>query len=652
MGGEKFTAQRLVFLLVSVIVFSAVQADRHECARVCQRNVHKTCEYNFTVEWYLTLSKACYECPFNLTDCHRPHCIAADGHMRAVVAVNRQIPGPMIEVCEGDTLVVNVKNELEDGESTVIHWHGIHQMGTPYMDGVSMITQCPIPQFTTFRYTFKASPAGTHFYHSHVGSQIADGLYGALIVRKPPEDEPHRTLYDEDLSSHVVQLADWFPEPSNARFIQFVHKEPDFFLPVSLLLNGRSDNYEVKLSSNPNITAKPPLEVFHVTQGNRYRFRFTNAGHMKCQFKVSVDAHNLTVIAADGVDVKPLEVDAFGIKPGERFDVVLHANQSVGNYWLKAAGLVDCGFLAHVALGVIRYDGAADEYPTEDRKANRLGKYLNPTLSEPWNPIATHGPDFDILMDELENFKNENFTDENVDAKYYLEPFFIFYSYLPRDPENHDIDSAWFCNHSTVNTTNCGDDLCKCTHMVEFKLNQVVEMVLINEGKPIPVEHALHLHGAYFRVLGVGKLESSTSVEEIKTLHEEGNLRYKLISPSYRDTVIVPDNGYAIIRFRTDNPGVWLFHCHFNVHLNLGQAMLLKFGDFAEYPSIPANLPRCGSWGGHVYKDATHRDQCPKQPVQECKEPTATGSRSLPPFSLFQLVIFVLQVSWIKAGLL
>ncbi|XP_013382502.1 laccase-25-like [Lingula anatina] len=181
---------------------------------------------------------------------------------------------------------------------------------------------------------------------------------------------------------------------------------------------------------------------------------------------------------------------------------------------------------------------------------------------------------------------------------------------------------------------------------------QVVEMILINEGRPFKSGHPLHMHGAYFRVLGIGKLGSSISVEEVKKLHEEGNLRYKLISPSYRDTVNVPDGGYAIIRFRTDNPGLWFFHCHVDSHLAQGQAMLLKFGDFAEYPSIPANFPRCGSWGRHVYKDATHRDQCPQQPVQECKEPTSTGNRSLPPFSLFQLTIFLLHVYWIKSGLL
>ena len=85
------------------------------------------------------MSKACLNCPFNITDCSRPHCITAVGLRRAVYAVNKQIPGPAIQVCKNDEVIVNVYNNLRMGESTSIHWHGIKQFGTPYMDGVSMV---------------------------------------------------------------------------------------------------------------------------------------------------------------------------------------------------------------------------------------------------------------------------------------------------------------------------------------------------------------------------------------------------------------------------------------------------------------------------------------------------------------------------------
>lgn len=72
------------------------------------------------------------------------------------------------KVCKNDFIVVDVKNQMS-GSAASIHWHGIHQRNTPYMDGVPFITQCPILESTTFRYAFEATEPGTQFYHSHSG---------------------------------------------------------------------------------------------------------------------------------------------------------------------------------------------------------------------------------------------------------------------------------------------------------------------------------------------------------------------------------------------------------------------------------------------------------------------------------------------------
>lgn len=73
--------------------------QRHPCLRPCLKGVPPMiCRYNFTVEWYQTMSKACYNCPHEINDCYRPHCISADGNKRPVLVINRQMPGPKIEV--------------------------------------------------------------------------------------------------------------------------------------------------------------------------------------------------------------------------------------------------------------------------------------------------------------------------------------------------------------------------------------------------------------------------------------------------------------------------------------------------------------------------------------------------------------------------
>ena len=73
--------------------------EEHECNRPCSWPPQpKTCRYTFTVEWLQSMSLACYDCPFNLTDCERPGCIPVNGVARPIVVVNRQLPGPHVQV--------------------------------------------------------------------------------------------------------------------------------------------------------------------------------------------------------------------------------------------------------------------------------------------------------------------------------------------------------------------------------------------------------------------------------------------------------------------------------------------------------------------------------------------------------------------------
>ncbi|XP_002057875.2 uncharacterized protein Mco1 [Drosophila virilis] len=215
---------------------------QHPCVRDCQVDAAPmTCHYTFVVEWYQTFSKACFDCPLNLTDCSRPHCIMGDGLERSITVVNRMMPGPAIEVCEGDQIVVDVKNNLL-GESTTIHWHGLHQKKTPYMDGVPHITQCPISPHATFRYSFPADNPGTHFWHSHTGMQRGDGVFGSLIIRRPKNSEPHGGLYDFDLSEHVLVVQDWIHDTGASIFAYHHHSRGDN-KPHNILINGRGRYY-------------------------------------------------------------------------------------------------------------------------------------------------------------------------------------------------------------------------------------------------------------------------------------------------------------------------------------------------------------------------------------------------------------------------
>lgn len=142
----------------------------HSCVRDCSLSPSpRVCEYEWTLEMYSTLSRACFNCPNNYTDCLRENCVLADGILKTIEVVNRLLPGPSVQVCKGDKVIVNLKNNLRTERVTSIHWHGLNQKHFPHMDGVGGITQCPIIPHTSFQYDFIASQAGTFYWHAHSG---------------------------------------------------------------------------------------------------------------------------------------------------------------------------------------------------------------------------------------------------------------------------------------------------------------------------------------------------------------------------------------------------------------------------------------------------------------------------------------------------
>lgn len=216
------------------------------CLRPCMNGTENTkiCYFKFVLEHYHAMGSACGDCgDGEHLDCLHPQCVTADGYERGFMAVNRRLPGPPIEVCENDIIVVDIQN-LMAGTSTSIHWHGILQEGTQFMDGVGLITQCPIPYFDTFRYQFRANHAGTHHYHSHAGHHKSNGIAGPLIIRGPRNGDTDDNLYDYDLSEHTIFLNDWLHTYAE----MFVPGLPStLLLPKTVLINGRARYNKVRI---------------------------------------------------------------------------------------------------------------------------------------------------------------------------------------------------------------------------------------------------------------------------------------------------------------------------------------------------------------------------------------------------------------------
>lgn len=137
-----------------------------------------------------------------------------------------------------------------------------------------------------------------------------NGLHGSLIVRQTPSREPHYKLYDYDLVLHVIVLSDLFHEYAEERFPGRV-TAPVGQSPDSILLNGKG-----QYSINGTFTTTP-LAMFTVTAGKRYRFRVVNAFSSVCPVQLTIEGHNITVIATDGDPVEPVNVNSINSYSGK-----------------------------------------------------------------------------------------------------------------------------------------------------------------------------------------------------------------------------------------------------------------------------------------------------------------------------------------------
>lgn len=385
-------------------------------------------------------------------------------------------------------------------EGTTIHWHGIHQRNSPFMDGVPHISQCPIHPGQSFRYKFLAENGGTHLWHSHLGMQRGDGVFGALIVRKAVD--VHENLYDFDMTEHILITIDWTHVTGVSKFTAHHHGSGDN-KPSNILINGRgkyfgnmtkveeaiedkiqeftekndlkdfvtdldveettndvitstekldektekfNENFEstekedevTKIPKNPEKflenpdkirlkrALRPPndhspfvpYETFNVVKGNRYRFRHINAGFLNCPIQLSIDNHTISAIATDGSDIEPKEVTFLVTYAGERWDFVVNANQPVGNYFIRARGLMDCDerFTSSFQLAVLHYQGAPEEEPNYAKPSyslDRTGLSLN-SLNK------AHGETNSMTVAEVIAKNSTNFIGK-------LEPDFKFY---------------------------------------------------------------------------------------------------------------------------------------------------------------------------------------------------------------------------------
>ncbi len=578
---------------------------------------------------------------------------------RLLYVINGQFPGPTIVGYTNQMVRIKVFNGLYS-EAITIHWHGMHQIGTPYMDGVPYITQCPILPRNEFVYEFKLFPEGTFWYHSHVGAERSNGAYGALIVLPPQSDPANNDLIDM-LGAHTILLDEWFLENSQEfQFtplyfrdvlepkIPFIEKliltydgSPAGTSPfIAGLINGAGWRYTPDRETCRRLT-NTTLPTFEVTQGNRYRFRVINsqAAH---NMRLSIQGHHLQLLATDGSNTKipdslPQKVDFITVNVAERYDFIVEANQAIDNYVVMVETLENPYELdrlghcikAHRSYAVLRYVGASSSLSDDfDSQYNPLERCNSTNECYAINcPFENYPSQFYITcinIEQLELVEPQPVPNDDVSDTVFLNFYEEDYIYIrlntqalsfPPSPlltQSEDVNPSTFCPYTQdLNAPNVRI----CTHTYTAT-TATVEMVLTNLGDNYLTSHPVHLHGHYFHVLHVGYpsyYANGTIAERNKDIYcatgdgycDKGVSWSNGAPPSscmesstcpLKDTVTVPAGGYVWIRFARNNPGWWFLHCHIEIHLFGGMAIAINATSAPGDMNIPDNFPRCGNF--------------------------------------------------------
>ncbi|KAL2758029.1 hypothetical protein ACRALDRAFT_1061285 [Sodiomyces alcalophilus JCM 7366] len=453
---------------------------------------------------------------------------APDGFTRPVIGINGEWPCPPIEASVGDNVVVKLTNNLGN-QSTSLHFHGIRQIQTNFMDGASVVTQCPLAPGDTMTYNFTVDVAGTYWYHSHNMGQYVDGIRGALLVYDP--DDPYGGDYDED---EVVTLSDWHHEETIhlSRFLLSPENAPPEPPAMdSILVND--------IRRDPH---------FNIDRNKTYRFRFINFS-AAASFMLNFEEVNAEVIAIDSYNIRRAKASTIRIAPAQRYDILID---------FKDTDSDNIPFL-------IAMDANLD--------------YTNPELGPTWlfnltghfitNPYLPLRRNQDVVeWDPLDDSRLEPFWGYSPLSN--PNRFILFDAEFC--PDQYGIPRACFNNRPYVMQN--VPTLYTAATVGEFNTNPVVygavNPFILSEGDVVDIvvnnhderNHPFHLHGHHFEVLDRPFARAGTWPGRNATTIN----RY----PPLRDTVDVMAHSYVVIRFLADNPGVHLFHCHIEWHVEMG----------------------------------------------------------------------------------
>ncbi len=511
------------------------------------------------------------------------------GKTKRAIAVNGQIPMPTLTFTEGDTAEIYVHNELS--EETSLHWHGLF-LPNQY-DGVPNLTQMPIKPHTTHLYKFPIIQSGTHWYHSHTGLQEQIGMYGMFIMNKRKE---------WDIPTLPVLLSEW-SDMKPKEIHRSLHNATDWFAiqkgtTQSYAEAIRSGHLKTKLTNEwKRMNAMDVSDVYYdkflingknqneqpqFKPGNKVRLRIANGGASD-YFWLTYSGGKITVVATDGNDVEPVEVDRLIIAVSETYDVVvtIPENKSYeflvtpedrtksASLWLgsgekvAAAKLPKLKYFAGMKMMNDMMDMNGNLKPMGMEMSNQtmdMNTVMYPEVTGEENPKAEKKNNT-MQMPNNNSMSGMNMESETPDIvtlnygmlrsteKTTLRPGPL--KELKFDLTGNMNRYVWSLDNKTVSESD----------KILIKKGENVRIILYNNSM---MRHPMHLHGHDFRVLnGQGDYAPLKNVLDMM--------------PMERDA----------IEFAATESGDWFFHCHILYHMMSGMGRVFTYANSPVNPEIP-----------------------------------------------------------------
>jgi CopA family copper-resistance protein len=500
------------------------------------------------------------------------------GSPRTALTINGSLPGPLLRWREGDTVTLRVRNRLKD--STSIHWHGI--LLPANMDGVPGLSFHGIEPGGVYVYQFKVRQHGTYWYHSHSGLQEQAGVYGPLVI---DAKEPEPFHYDRD---YVVMLSDW-TDDDPASLLKTLKKQSDYYnyhkRTVRDFIDDVSDKGWSATVADRTMWAQMkmnPTDIADVSgatytflinghapdsnwtglfrPGEKLRLRLINGSAMT-YFDVRIPGLKMTVVAADGLHVKPVRVDELRIAVAETYDVIVEPAADAYTLFAQAmdrsgyaratlasrAGLTapvpaldsrplvsmddmgmggmdhgsmdmsDLAGMDHSAMGPMQSHPASEkDNPLVDMQAMTP----TPKLDDPGLGLRNNGRRVLAYADLRSTFDDPDGRDPGRTIELHL--------------TGHMEKFAWSFNGIKFSDA----------EPLRLKYGERIRLVLVNDTM---MTHPIHLHGMW------------SDLED-----ENGNFQVR------KHTIDMPPGTRRSYRVTADALGRWAYHCHLLYHMETG----------------------------------------------------------------------------------